>query len=759
MNIIRIQKQIGVACLAVLIVGAVACARTPMQKRDRFLESGKKLFEKKEYARAVLDFKNAVAAMPQDSEAYYELGRTYAAFHELQSAVNSFRKAISLDPKNRGAQLELSKIMASTIDPEALEDAENRLNTLLQSGVADPEALQTLALTELKLGKMDVAAGHLQQALGASPQSLKSSVLLATTNLGRGDFKGAEDVLQKACLSAPKSPDARVILGDFYILRNRVPEAEKQFQEALILNPNHGPALAELGKLLISLGRKADAEQAFKRLAALPDPVTRSAHAVFLLQEGRQDDAIREFEQLAKSDPDDRPARTRLVYAFISVGRKQDAYRVLQSALKKNPKDLDALLQRGELYLSDAKYALAESDVNQVLYAKPNSAEVHYILAQLHKARGSALLQRQELSEALRLNPVLLRVRLELAQLLINSNGAKTAMDVLDEAPTFQRRLLAVLVQRNWALWASDDLLELRKGIEQGLATARIPDLLIQDGLLKLRQGDPKGARASVDEALRLDPTDLRALDIIRQSYVSQKQAQAAVQKVREYVARSPRSAPAQEFLGSVLMASGDYDGARTALETAQAVDPTLTNTELKLVQLDVATKRTDEAQKRLEKLITLQDIPLAYLWLGNLEEYRGDHKRAIDQFRKVVEREPDNVQALNNLAYLVLEYNNTPDEALKYAEKATELAPDRLAVADTIGWILYRKGLYSSAVKHLERAAADRSNALSKYHLAMAYAKAGDLSRSRAVFKTALQTNPNLPEAKIASEVIEGSR
>jgi tetratricopeptide (TPR) repeat protein len=411
------------------------------------------------------------------------------------------------------------------------------------------------------------------------------------------------------------------------------------------------------------------------------------------------------------------------------------------------------------LYLADGKYGLAETDFNQVLYAKPNSSEVHYVLAKLHKARGSALLQRQELFEALRLNPVLLRVRLELAQLLIEDNGAKTAIDVLDEAPAFQRQLLAVLVQRNWALWASGDLSALRKGIDQGLATARIPDLLIQDGLVKLRQGDPKGARVAVDEALRLDPSDLRALDLIRRSYVSQKQAEAAVQKVKDYVARSPRSAPAQEFLGSVLMASGDYDGARRAFETAKAVDPTLTNTELKLVQLDVSEKRTDEAQKRLEKLLTAQDIPLAHLWLGNLEEYRGDHERAIEQFRRVIEREPNNVQALNNLAYLLIEHNSSPDEALKYAEKATELAPDRLAVADTMGWILYRKGLYSSAVKHLERAAGDRRNVLWKYHLAMAYAKAGDLSRSRVVLKTALQTNPNLPEAKIARDVVDGSR
>jgi hypothetical protein len=42
------------------------------------------------------------------------------------------------------------------------------------------------------------------------------------------------------------------------------------------------------------------------------------------------------------------------------------------------------------------------------------------------------------------------------------------------------------------------------------------------------------------------------------------------------------------------------------------------------------------------------------------------------------------------------------------------------------------------------------------KYHLAMAYAKAGDISRGRSTLLAALAINPNLPEAKLARQVVD---
>jgi Flp pilus assembly protein TadD len=167
-----------------------------------------------------------------------------------------------------------------------------------------------------------------------------------------------------------------------------------------------------------------------------------------------------------------------------------------------------------------------------------------------------------------------------------------------------------------------------------------------------------------------------------------------------------------------------------------------------------VADKNLEGAENRASGLLTRDGENIKVrLWLGIIQEMRGEHSAALEQFRKVVQADPSDAQAMNNLAYLLLEYGKEPAEALKYAQRAVELAPDKPLYADTLGWVLYQKGLYSLAVTYLERASS-APDAICKYHLAMAYAKTGD-RRGRTTLDAALKLNANLPEAKMAREVV----
>jgi len=547
-----------------------------------------------------------------------------------------------------------------------------------------------------------------------------------------------------------------VYLGQFYIWQQKTAEAEQQFQRALSIDPRHGAALFNLAKLQYATGRAPEAEESFKRLSGFPG--FRSVYAIFLSQAGRKDEAVRELERLAKEDPEDRLARTRLLALYLSLNRTAEAQQVLNEALKKNAKDLDALLQRGEIFLAAGKYEQAEADLNRVVILKPDSAEVQYVLAQLYRARGLDFRYKQGLAKALELNPSLSSVRLEYARSLLAGNQAQAALDVLNGAPRSESQSIPLLVERNWALWALGDMAAMRKGIDQALAVGRSADLLIQDGLWKLRAGDPARARASIEEALKIDPADLRGIQALRQTYSAQKNGPMALREVKEYAARNPKSAPIQEYLGLLLMVEGDLNQAQVAFAAAKAADPGFVEADLYLAQIDLFRGKAEAAKTKLRALLSTDERnPTARLWLAILEENTGDRNAAIDLYRKVAEANPDSAEASNNLAYLLAEANK-PDEALKYAERAVELAPDNPAYCDTLGWVLYRKGVYASAIPYLERANAHPSSAIWKYHLAMAYAKAGNAARGQTTLAAALKLDPNLPEAKIAQEVVGAS-
>jgi tetratricopeptide (TPR) repeat protein len=755
MKFLRLTALGRILCLALIVLAFSSCASTPEAKSARFIEAGKKLLKNKDAPRAILQFQNAIKATPNNAEAYYQLATAFLASGDGMHAGLSLRKALELNPKHSAAQLLIARLMASTNDKGNLSEAEQRLDAFLLDSPDNPDALHALALTELKLGEADDAVQNLGKAMAAAPQSLLIAVTLAQAKLQQRDLKGAEDVLKQARQNSPKSVPAVVVLGKLYLAENRLTEAEQQFQQALAMDANDTGALFSLGSLQIKTGRKQEAEQTFRKLSRMPDKQLRSSLAAFFNQEGRKDEALQELARLVKEDPSDRTVRTWLVSGYLAANRTPEAENVLNGILKKNPKDLDAMLQRGEMALTAGKLDQAENDLNQVMHLQPTSPEVHYILGKLYQARKEDLRYRQELTKALELNRYLVRVRLELAGALIASNEGQAAEEALNGAPASQKTLPAMVAQRNWALWAKGDMVEMRKGIDQGLAAGKSTEFLLQDGLWKLRSGNATGARAALEAALNINPEDIRALGALKQALTQQKQSASALQEIKEYAARQPKSAPVQEFLGMMLAVQGDRGGARQAFVAASSADPQSAQAILSLAQMDAAEHKLDEAEHRLLGLVATRENTTARLWIGNIEEVKGNHAVALENFRKVVQADPTNIQALNNLAYLLADFSHRPDEALKYAEKAQQIAPDDPQYADTMGWILYQKGLYSAAVQQLERTNTQNGPAVWKYHLAMAYAKNGEMTRGQAVLQAALKRDSNLPEARMAQDVL----
>jgi len=757
------QRTRGLAALLAPLIVLTGCSRGP--KDLVYIENGKKLLAKKDYARAALEFGNAIQANPKSFTAYYEMALAEIGLGEKVTAYRALTKALDLNPKDAGAQLQMAELLLKSNSPEEVKQAQDHAKAVLESSPNDPDALDAIAVAELKLGNPDEGLELLEQACSRAPDHLKSAVELSLVKLARKDTAGAQKVLEQIVERTPNSLEARTILAAFYLATGKLPASEQQFRVVLQKDPNNSLALFDLAGILRSSGRTGEAEEIYRRLSNVPGSPYRSVYGTYLLRNGKQKEAVAEFERQAKLDPKDINARTRLIAVYIATERVADARQLLEATLRKNRRDTAALLQRSELSILAGAYKEARQDLDRVLHLAPDSAKAHFLLASVERAQGNALKYRQQLSETLQLDPRFFAARIALAQSYIAAGDGPNALDLMNRTPVDQRSL-GYVEYRNWALLAAGDLQELQKGIAEGLAKARTRDLLLQDALLRLRQGNEPAGRSRLLEILKNNPEDLAAVDILIRSYAAHQQLAGALEQVRLLISERPKSAPLQYRLGLILKANRKPDEARAAYAAALTIDPRFPQARLALAALDQSEGKPDAARQELDPLLTSKDGEfLARTELGYVEAKAGNFSKAIEHLQKVVEAEPANVIALNNLAYLLADNTNEIDDALKYAQKAKELAPNNVSVAGTLGWVYFRKGMYAIALKEL-KSAVDREGkdvidgtAIRRYHLAMAYAKTGDGGEARKALSAAMQLAPNLPEMRVAVQMMAESR
>jgi len=138
---------------------------------------------------------------------------------------------------------------------------------------------------------------------------------------------------------------------------------------------------------------------------------------------------------------------------------------------------------------------------------------------------------------------------------------------------------------------------------------------------------------------------------------------------------------------------------------------------------------------------------------------YQGQNKNdlAKENYKKVLKINPKFPPAANNLAYIYADENTNLDEALTLAQAAKEALPDNPYMADTLGWVYYRKNVYTRAIVYLKEAAEKLPNQpMVRYHLGMAYHKNGNADLARKELGKALELDPKLRGNEEAKAILQ---
>jgi tetratricopeptide (TPR) repeat protein len=173
---------------------------------------------------------------------------------------------------------------------------------------------------------------------------------------------------------------------------------------------------------------------------------------------------------------------------------------------------------------------------------------------------------------------------------------------------------------------------------------------------------------------------------------------------------------------------------------------PSLDRSYLLLAQLYVSAGKEQAALDRLNGLVSKTNSAVVYMEIGEIQDMLKDYPKARDAYEKVIAIQPDFVPALNNLSYLYSERLNELDKGYQLAERARQLSHDPSA-ADTLGWILFKKGDYTRARGLIEESASKMASQPEvQYHLGMVRYMLGDEEAARASLQQAADSTQDFP-------------
>jgi tetratricopeptide (TPR) repeat protein len=188
-----------------------------------------------------------------------------------------------------------------------------------------------------------------------------------------------------------------------------------------------------------------------------------------------------------------------------------------------------------------------------------------------------------------------------------------------------------------------------------------------------------------------------------------------AVAHVERAVALDASFEPAYYDLAISQVSSGQTDAALATLEKAR--ERFKLNFQLEFVTgiAQASAKRYLDALRSYTsaELLAKSGDPdrlnhIFYFQVGAASERAGRYEEAERAFRRCLELEPDNAEALNYLGYMWAERGVNLDEAKEMIARAVAAEPDSAAFLDSMAWVLFKQGKPAEALGFMERALAN---------------------------------------------------
>ena len=709
--------------LSLVAVASAGCSKEEPTK-DQLLSRAKDAFAAGQYDNAAKEYRAVLRLAPEDPAALRQLGIIYLDQGQILQAYVALKKYSELQP----------------------DDAEIQLK---------------LGLSSLALGDYTQARDAAVQVLEKQPGQEQALLLLVDASRTPNDMEDARKLVQSLREKDQDRSRYHLALGALALRQKDQARAEAEFKAALNLDSKSSEVYAALATLYWSRNELTEADQAFKTaadLAPLRSPM-RVRYADFLVKTGANAEAKNILEDASRKLPDYLPPRVFLMKMACAEHQDEDCAARVQNILAQDPLSHDALFQDGVLSRAKGDAAKAIHEFEYLSNTYRQNAQVRYQLALAYllsaqnatnpvKSRNAVDAADTRLNEAIALDARFDQAILLLADVKIRKGIPAAAVDLL--APLVKER--PQIAQAHYLLASA--YLALQKRNDALAVYRQMTELFPKDpqspflvGSILWAQGQQAEARKAFERSIEISPDYLPPIERLVDLHLAEKQYATALAGVEKQIDKNPKLAQAWALRGKIYLAQQDFTHAETDLLKAVDLDPNLEPAYLLLAQLYVASNREQEAIAKLSAFLEKNKTVSAMIQLGTIQEQLKNFPAARDAYENLLSVAPNSPLALNNLAILYSEYLGELDKAYDLAQKAREAVPNEPSIADTLGWIMFRKGDYGNALRLLQESAGKLSDLPeAQFHVGMAHYMLGEEEPARLALQKAVDAPSDFP-------------
>jgi cellulose synthase operon protein C len=608
---------------------------------------------------------------------------------------------------NATAAIYLDGVLLSRAKKAAEADAAfQKINTVLDRF---PRSYFFIAAIKFDLGQIAQALDNAIRYNARHPADADGVKLLAKLQIASSRPDQAIDLLTRARNQGISDADTAGLLNQAYVAAGRTSEAVASLQQLGGAAPVGGPR-----ELPNSIGLAPDVEGAEESVA------------YNALRVGDLDTVARSIERMRSVQGNSETVG--LFSAVLQMQRQNypEARKLYEQLAQNNPKAVKPRIGLAQLDLIDGRPDEAANQLRPILAADPGNEGVLMMTVQALTAGNRAPQAIAALEAGFAAAPKNRAIVESLLQSYVNAKQPAKALGLLDQvAPPNGDAPVDLLFLRAHALSAlqrNDEAIKV-----YGAMLVRLPgEPRIVGETMALQQAahDYDAARQTAASALKIRPNDLSLMRLLVGNALLGGGAAAAEQEIAQLDTDPVAHPLAQTLRGDLAARDKRYAEAAEIYASAFRAAPSgqlAISASLAFAQSGNVARGDEILAAWLEQR---PDDVAALRVKADLQISLDRVDAAISLTERIVALQPEDSAALNNLAWLYAEKDDS--RALSVARHAFALYATAQA-ADTLGWILVRNNQSAAALPVLAQAAAARRDDPSmQYHLAVALARTG---------------------------------